>query len=154
MIGEFDRSFKPVWKTSLIYLLHSHSLGYMRAKLVTHEAAWRDGDVGEDYGGNRGLFPIHEVIMNRLEFELENELHISHQQREYFSDNDEFAGRFIDVMRTTVMVTENIIDELMNNQEVMETHTIRRRVSENSEDNNGDSENNDNDNSDDNNIEE
>jgi hypothetical protein len=52
------------------------------------------------------------------------------------------------------MVTENIIDKLMNNQEVMETHTIRRRVSENSEDDNGDSENGDNDNSDDNNIEE
>jgi hypothetical protein len=158
MVGEFDRGFKPVWKTSLIYLLHSHSLGYMRGKLgttaATQEAMWRDGDVGEDYGGNRGLFPLHEDVMNRLAFEFEDELHISHQQSEYFTDNDEHAGRFIDVMRTTVMFTENFIDQIMNDQETMETHTIRRGVSENSEDNNGDSDNGVNDNSDDDNIEE
>jgi hypothetical protein len=158
MIGEFDRSFKPVWKTSLSYLLHSHSLAYMRAKLgttaATQEAMWRDGDVGEHYGGNIGLFPLHEDVMNRLEFELENELHITHQQKEYFADNDEYAGRFIDVMRATVMVTENIIDEIMNDQETMKTHTIRRGVSENSDDDNGDNDNDDNDNNDDDNIEE
>jgi hypothetical protein len=58
--GHFDRNFKPAWKTSISFLLHSHSLGYMRAKLgtttVTQQVEWRDGMVGEFYGENRGLF--------------------------------------------------------------------------------------------------
>jgi hypothetical protein len=52
------------------------------------------------------------------------------------------------------MFTETFIDQIMNDQETMETHTIRRGVSENSEDDNGDTENGINDNSDDDNIEE
>jgi hypothetical protein len=124
---------------------YSHSLGYMRAKLgtttVTQQVEWRDGMVGEFYGGNRGLFHLHEVVMNRLDFELENQLDISQQQSEYFTNNDEFEGRFIDVMRSSIIISENIIDKIMEDQETIAIHTVRRGVIENSDDENSDDDN-------------
>jgi hypothetical protein len=145
--GHFDRNFKPAWKTSISFLLHSHSLGYMRAKLgttmVTQQAEWRDGMVGEFYGENRGLFCLHEDVMNRLDFELENQLDISQQQSEYFTNNNEFEGRFIDVMRSLIIISENIIDEIMEDQETIAIHTVRRGVIENSDDENSDDDNSD-----------
>jgi hypothetical protein len=132
MIHEFDRSFKPVWATSIHHLLHSHSLGYMRAKMgtttVTQQAHWNDGDVGEYYGGNGGLFALHEEVMDRVQLQLENELHISHQQSEYFTNNDEFEGRFIEVMRSAVLLTENIIDNIMEDEVKLANHINRMIV--------------------------
>jgi hypothetical protein len=81
--------------------------------------------------------------MNRLDFELENQLDISQQQSEYFTNNDEFEGRFIEVMRSSIIISENIIDKIMEDQETIAIHTVRRGVIENSDDENSDDDNHD-----------
>jgi hypothetical protein len=117
----------PVWRTALYFMLHSYTLGYIQGKMgstvVTRRSVWRDGVIGERSGSDKGLFNLHEKVMSNLTSDMKTEIDEREDQYQYDPVNNKHL--FIRVTRKLILNTEEKIDEMMNDQNIMAKHTRR-----------------------------